>query len=417
MGETKVTMKRIAAETIGQGIALLSDPMPGYHTATVMIRLEGGMASEPEEQLGLAYVIEQALDKGTAGRSAKEFADAFDALGANQAIYTGRQSWVIVLSSLPEYLPGVIELCGEMFCTPTFPDEAVTTAVSLSEQELFSLDDSPRSILRRQMMRQAYGPLLGRHMLGEKETLAAITPAAAREHWRRCCAQSKISCALAGKYDDGAVRAALMRAFASLPAEGPATAPNVRAFSPLTTHLDKELEQTQIGISFPGLAYDDPAFAVEKVMLGVLSGGMSSRLFTEVREKLGLVYWVAAWHEQPRGLGMVHVGAATKPERAQTTHDTLLAEIARLERDLDEEELQRAKIGLIADNVTSGASVQQRASDLLVDYYQLGYGEPAEVKTEAVRTVTVDDIRAYLRSNPRDALSVVSVGKHAVAKA
>jgi predicted Zn-dependent peptidase len=402
----------VRSRTLAGRVNLLSEPMPGYHTATVMLRVEGGVSSEPQDALGLAYVLEQAIDKGTENYDGRQLADAFDAIGARHAVYTGRQSWVLVASALPEHLPRTIELLGEVVCHPVFPDEVVQTIVSLTEQELTSLEDSPRGLLRRQMALQAYGPVLGRHMLGSTETLSAISPARVREHWQRGRGKSGLAVTVAGAYDQDAVEAALEGWISTLPEQGFAEArPAANGFSAEVGHIAKpELEQTQIGISFPGVPYADHEQAVEKVLLGVLSGGMSSRLFTEVREKQGLVYWVGAWAEQPRGLGMVHIGAATKPERAKKTYDTLLREVARLEEDLTEAELERAKIGLIADSATSGASVQQRANDLLIDQFHLGHAVSAEQHREAIRAVTLDDIRAYLRNHPREALSIVTVG-------
>ncbi len=399
------------SRTLAGHVKLLAEPMPGYHTATVMLRVEGGVCSEDEETLGLAYVLEQALDKGTETYDGRQLADAFDAIGAHHAVYTGRQSWVLVASALPEHLPRAIELLGEVVSRPVFPDEVVKTIVSLTQQELTSLEDSPRGLLRRQMALQAYGPVLGRHMLGDPETLTAITPEKVRAHWQRARGRSGLAVTVAGAFDAAAVEGALEAWLVDLPEHGFEALSAARSFSAKTAHIAKpELEQTQIGVSFPGVSYADDEQVVEKVMLGVLSGGMSSRLFTEVREKLGLVYWVSAWAEQPRGQGMVHIGAATRPDRAKTTYETLLREVARLEDDLTEAELERAKTGLIAESATSGASAQQRANELLIDQFHLGHAIPAEQHREAIRAVTLDDIRAYLRDHPREALSIVTVG-------
>lgn len=401
---------QILSRTVAQGVPFLAEQMPGYHTATLMLRIDGGLISEPADKLGLAYVLEQTLDKGSEEFSARQIADAYDVIGARMGVYTGRQSWVLVVSALPEHLPRGIELLSELLYRPSFPTEIVETTVSLTEQELFSLQDSPRALLRRQMAQQAYGPLLGRHPLGSEETLAAITPQAVRAHWQAVCGQSAISVAAAGAFDLGAVEAALEQVLSPLPPRVAAQPSPNAAFTARRGHVQKDLEQTQIGISYPGVAYDDPEQPVEKVMLGVLSGGMSSRLFTEVREKLGLVYWVGAWAEQPHGQGMLHIGAATKPERAEQTYETLLKEVARLEDDLTEQELDRAKVGLIADATTSGASVQQRANELLVDHFHLGRAVPAAEKRDELRAVGLEQIASYLRAHPRQDLSIVTVG-------
>lgn len=407
----------LTMRSLPYGITLLSEEMPGYHTATCMLRVKGGLISERNDQQGLAYVLEQAIDKGTANYDGKALADAFDAIGAQSAVYTGRQSWVFVVSSLPEHLPRAIELMGEIVTSPRFDQPIVETVVSLVQQELFSLQDSPRGLLRRQMAKQAYGARLGRHMLGNEESLKNIDANAVNTHWQNLLAKEHIAASVAGVYDDQAVQDALASWIDKLPEKAKIGVEKPSdEFSAKESLIQKDVEQTQIGISYRGVSYGRPEYATEKVMLGVLSGGMSSRLFTEVREKQGLVYWVGAWSEQPEGLGMLHIGAATKPERAEKTYETLLREVARLEEDLTEKELERAKVGLIADSATSGASVQTRASEMLVDYFHLNKILPAEEKREAIRSVTINDIKRYLENHPRDELSVVVVGPKALAK-
>lgn len=396
------------------GVDLLLEPMSGYHTATLVLRVEGGMASEPDDHAGLAYVLEQTIDKGTTQHDARQLADAFDVLGASHAIYTGRQSWVFVVSALPELLPRAAELMLGTIVEPTFPEPMVATAVNLTQQQLFALEDSPKALLRRAMAQRAYGPVLGRHQLGTHESLQTIDAERVRDYWRTVATRRGIAIAVAGAFDESAVRDVIERRLGALP-EHAAPAPDVGVvFTPGATHINKDAEQTQIGISFPGACYDADDYPVERVLTAVLSGGMSARLFTEVREKRGLVYWVGAWHEQPRGSGMVHLGAATTAQRCRTTYDVLLQELARLQDDLTDEELERAKTGLIAESVTSGASVQRRAGDLLTDHFHLRRARSAGERIEAVRRVTVDDIASYLRRHPRDQPAVVTVGSQAL---
>ena len=185
-------------------------------------------------------------------------------------------------------------------------------------------------------------------------------------------------------------------------------------FTPGATHYDKELEQQQIGICWPGVDATDEAFATQQVMLGVLSGGMSSRLFTEVREKRGLVYWVSAWQETPRGAGMIFLGASTKPQRCDETYETLLHEVDRLAEDIQPDELERAKIGIVAHQETRGDSTRARCSELANDLFFFGRPVPVKEKLDRVQAVTVDGIRKYLDAHPRDQLCVVTLGPKAL---
>jgi predicted Zn-dependent peptidase len=188
-------------------------------------------------------------------------------------------------------------------------------------------------------------------------------------------------------------------------------------FSPGTAHHHKELEQEQIGICWPGVdaAHDD--FPTQQVLLGILSGGMSARLFTEVREKQGLVYWVNAWHETPRGAGMIFLGASTTPDRCDRTFATLLREVERLAHDVEQEELDRATTGIVASLDTRGDTTRSRCSELGSDLFYLGRPMPEEEKIAKVQAVTTDHIREYLATHPRDRLCVVTLGPRALENA
>jgi predicted Zn-dependent peptidase len=149
---------------------------------------------------------------------------------------------------------------------------------------------------------------------------------------------------------------------------------------------------------------------VEQVLLGVLSGGMSGRLFTEVREKQGLVYWVGAWHEQPRGKGIVHLGASTTPDRCDRTLETLQRELRRLGEDLTEAEVNRARDSLLAHAETEDDLTRARAGRLSDDLFHFGHPIGPEAKLDAIRAVNLERVAAYARRLPVDRVCVGTLG-------
>jgi predicted Zn-dependent peptidase len=185
-------------------------------------------------------------------------------------------------------------------------------------------------------------------------------------------------------------------------------------FTPGVHHHHKELEQEHILICWPGVKMTDPTYPIERVMLAVLSDGMSSRLFTEVREKQGLVYWVDAWDEHPRGAGMIFLGASATPQRCDQTVRTLLREVDRLGEDLTEDELARAKLGIIAKSQTHGDITRARAGELGRDLFQYARPVPLAEKHEWISAVTVADVQNHLAEHPRDQLCVQTLGPRAL---
>lgn len=217
--------------------------------------------------------------------------------------------------------------------------------------------------------------------------------------------------AVAGPVDGGQIGALLEKyfeGFGSKACSGRAVFP--AEFVPRTTHHDKELEQEQISICWPGVDATHDDFPVQKVTLGILSGGMSGRLFTEVREKLGLVYWVSAWQETPRGCGMIFLGASTTPDRCDQTYAALLREVDRLADDITQDELDRAVIGIVARQETRGDTTRSRCSDLASDLFFFGRPIPPKERIAKVKAVTIDDVKRYLSIYPRDRLCVVTLG-------
>lgn len=397
------------------GIDLAVIRLPGRPVAALEMRAFGGYAFEDERFLGVAHLVEETISKGTARRDGRGLNDAFDEIGATHGSFTGRETIGFSSLCLPEFLGRVIELHAEMLCTPTFPQDACEVAVELAQQSLAALKDDPGELTKKMLYDQAYGDPLGRHPLGEEQTLARVTREQMIEHWRRCMTPRRMQVTVAGAVDPERVADQLESAFGG----SPATADNPGAngvgtfairFAPRYTHHDKELEQEQVALCFPGAAAGDADFYVEKVAIGILAGGMSGRLFTEVREKQGLVYWVGAWTDQPRAGGMVHVGASTTPANLDRTYSTLLREIGRLADDLTQSEMDRAIAGLVTRARTRGDVTRARAAEAVEDLFYYGRILPTEEKLAKVSAVSVQDVRDYLAAHPRDRLSVVTLG-------
>ncbi|MFN0138293.1 MAG: M16 family metallopeptidase, partial [Phycisphaerae bacterium] len=336
----------VVHETLSSGVEFAADALPSRQTVSIVFRVLAGASDDPADLTGLGSIVERTLNKGTKKYSGQELADAFDKIGAQLSSACGRQSTVVRVSCLPEFTLDVVDLVGEMLASPTFPDDACGVATQLAAEELKHMDDDPQSLLMVAMQRLALGPVYGRHPGGEVDSLPRIKPKHVREFWANYFHAGRVQVVAAGPVNVDALCARVDKQFKGL---GSATAAGRGGvdyrIAVERKHINKDLKQQYIGISLQGAAKGSPGFAAEQVAVAVLSGGMSARLFTEVREKQGLVYWVGAWAEQPRGMGLIHLGASTTPERCEKTYQTLLRELARLSEDLTEEEVKRARDG------------------------------------------------------------------------
>jgi predicted Zn-dependent peptidase len=401
----------VVHEILPCGVECAVLPLPRRHVASLHLRVLAGCCNEPADLLGVARMVEETLDKGTQSFTGPQLSDAFDAIGAAHNSGTGRETTTFTCTMLPEHLDRAIELHAEFLRRPTFPDDAVEVSVALGQQELTALEDEPHGLLDKYLSKQAHGPLLGRHPLGEPETIAKVSRRSVEDYWRAYYHAGRMLVAVAGPVEPRRVLDAISRhfdQFGSAASEG--RSPYPVEFSAKTVHWQKELEQNHIGICWPGVAATQEQYPVQQVIVGILAGGMSGRLFTEVREKRGLVYWVSAWHETPRGSGMMFLGASTTPERSDQTYDTLLREVDRLGEDLTQEELDRAVTGILANWETRGDTTRSRCAELVGDLYFFARPVPVEEKIAKVQAVSIPKIKQYLREHPRDRLCTVTLG-------
>lgn len=406
---------RFVHEMLDSGVEFATDVLPQRNTVALCFRILAGVADDPPDLTGVGSVVERTLSKGTQRFDGRGLADAFDQLGAEWGSVSGRQSVLVRVLCLPEFVLDVVALVGEMITHPTFPDEACRVAVELAQQELRQMEDEPAELLRVMVQRLTLGPVLGRHVGGTVESLPGLTPALIRAHWQRMYHAGRLQVAAAGPIDPTRLARqveACFAGFGSAARQGRQTAEF--EFRPAREHRHKKLEQQYVGITLPGLPRDDPDFPVEQVLLGVLSGGMSGRLFTEVREKQGLVYWVGAWHEQPRNKGVLHLGASSTPERCGRTYETLLRELRRVGEDLTATETDRARDALVAQFETEDDLTRARAAGLSDDLFHFGRPIGRAAKLDALRAVTADRVTAYARRLPLDQLCVATLGPRAL---
>ncbi len=390
-------------------------PLPRRHVVALQIRLLAGVCSEPDDRLGLARLLAETIDKGTQRRTGRELSDAFDAIGASHGCGVGRETTTLTCTVLAEHFEEAIALHAEFLRTPTFPDDAIEVNIELAKQELIALEDDASGVADKLISRRAYGPVLGRHSLGEAEALERTTREDIEGYWREMFTAGRMLVSVAGGIEPARVAGCLQEHFEGFGlAEAAGREAFAVEFTPGRTHHNKDLEQEHIGICWRGVDATHDDFAVQQVVLGILSGGMSGRLFTELREKLALVYWVNAWQETPRGSGMLFLGASTTPQRCDQTYAALLREVDRLAEDIEQSELDRAVTGLLSVLETRGESTRSRCGELAGDLFFFGRPRSEEEKIARIRAVVIDDILRYLATYPREPQCVLTLGPRAL---
>jgi predicted Zn-dependent peptidase len=175
-------------------------------------------------------------------------------------------------------------------------------------------------------------------------------------------------------------------------------------------HEEQKSEQTHIGIAYPSVPETDKNYYVARMAVEILSGGMSGRLFTEIREKRGLVYSVSASYFSLKGTGGIMGYAGTSNDRAQATLDCFIAELHRLADGVTAAELNRAQIGLKASTIMQGESTSARSGAIAHDFFMRGRIRTLDEVKSAIESVTLEQVNAYLAANKPKNLTIVTVG-------
>ena len=356
--------------TLNNGIRVVVEPMPGAQSLVVAFRFAFGAKDDPSDRLGLTRIAEDVLFKGTPDRDARAIFDAFDGLGIRRSSSTSVEHTSFVAQVLPDKVKPALELYAELFRSASFPDNEVEIAKIITLEELKRLEDNP--------IQQAIYTTLRSGAWARRwaESPWANPIPSLPSRLRRCVAigmgiASHPICSLA--WQAVWLPTPAMEAIGDV-FGGWAGASSRSSKTPC--HLCCRPQCTlrkALGTSpyLPALSQRSKGHALYyagQLAIAILSGGGSSRLFTEVREKRGLAYSVSAFYQAYRSGGLMTVYAGTKRTAPKETLDVCLSELVRLGKDITAEELERAKTVLkghlftLGDLPEAGPRASSRAS-------------------------------------------------------
>lgn len=417
-------MSGITTRTLACGLPLIMESMSGVRSVGVTWLVPAGSATDPEGRQGLCTMWSELLLRGAAELDSRAQADALDRLGlsrgADVATLHMRLSFTLLGQRLMEALPRIVD----MVLRPRMDEEGVEPSRDLALQSLEGLKDDPqeRAVLA---LRELHNPWpLNRSGMGTEEGLRAITRQDLVEGWRRQArplggggAGGSGVLAIAGDLDAaGGPERVAERLDALLSGWGGA-APRVESRAAPRKgsylHVPDKSSQVQVVLMHDAPAEPSPDARLERVVASVLSGGMASRLFAEVREKRALCYAVSESYSADRDYGRCLAYVGTTPERAQESLDVLVGELRRVgtpEGRITEEEFQRAMVGIRSSVVFSGESTSARAGALAGDQHRLGRPRSLEEVLGQYASITLEEVNAYLARRSLGAVTVVTLG-------
>jgi len=405
-------MSEIASRTLKCGTRLLIEPLPWARSAALTWLVPAGPASEPPDRRGLGAMWEELLSRGAGDLNSRAFADALDRCGVSRSVEAGSRYMQIEATLTGDRMPEALPLLASMVLAPRFDPDAIEPTRQLALASLQSLRDDPRERAQIAARERHLPAPLGRSAYGTEQGLRAITRDDIVDRWHDRARPGGSIIAVAGAVRPDEIAEQLEELFESWQGEAPDVETEDSAARGYAHETDAS-NQVQIIVMHDAPAEADSNSMLERVATAVLSGGMSGRLFTEVREKRGLCYAVSAAYSAGRDFGTVHAYVGTTPERAQESLDVLVAELQRVTTNqgaVTTEEFDRAIVGLKSRLVFSGESTNARASALALDQHRLGRGRTLEEITDAVSAVTLDAVNGYLASRPLGRPTIQTLG-------
>ena len=391
------------------GLTLLAERMPGMQSAAMTLMLPAGSATDPVDRLGSATVLSDLVLRGAGSRDSKQLTDYLDRLGLQRSSSVGVHHSRFGCAGLAERVVEGLGAYSDVVRKPHLPQAGFEAARDLALQSLAGLEDEPRQKLLIKLREWHLPSPYGRSSMGSKESLEKLTLDLAKaDHASRYHADGAIL-ALAGNIDFQQLKDEVQKHFGSWNGR---TADDIKVMPPPGNfyHEQQQSEQTHIGIAYPSIPETHEEYYTIRMAIEVLSGGMSGRLFTEVREKRGLCYSVWAGYSSLKSQGSILGYAGTSNDRAQATLDCFMTELHRLSEGVTQAELDRAKIGLKASTIMSSESTSSRAGAIAHDYFMRGRIRTLDEIKNAIDAVTVERVNAYLKKNTPGPFTIVTVG-------
>ena len=376
------------------GLTVASDTMASVETVSIGAWIGVGTRHEPAQVNGVAHLLEHMAFKGTERRSARDIAEQIEAVGGHVNAYTSRETTAFYAKVLADDLALAADVIADILQHSVFDETELTRERAVVLQEIGQSIDTPDDIIFDHFQETAYpDQALGRPVLGRAEIVSSLDRDSLRAYMRRHYSPERMVIAAAGQVDHERLTDLVAGAFNGLPDDAtPVVEP--AAYRGGDFREARELEQVHLLLGLDGVGYRDDDYYAALVLSTLLGGGMSSRLFQEVRENRGLVYSIYSFVSAYMDGGLFGIYAGTGAKEVEELIPVVCDELVKLSHDITEEEATRARSQLKASTLMSRESSGSRAEQLAQQL--LAYGRPLPV-AEIVDKIEAVDMAALQR--------------------
>ncbi len=403
--------EKLDKHILKNGMVVLGEPMETVASAAFGFMLPAGAALLPTGCCGAGSVIADWIFRGAGDKNSRQLSDALDGLGLHRASSVSSSHITIGAVMEADNLTEALDLYADVILEGKLEEEQFELAKQLAIDEVLALDDDPRQKVMLKLKEQFYPPPWGRSTIGEIEELKTLTAEKTRQIIKDNFNLSQMIFAVAGKYDFNTICRQMEDLFETDPLVHCAPCPVTQTTKASKyTHLNNDGAQVHIALMTKTVKPADEDYYNARVAVSVLSGGMSARLFTEVREKRGLCYAIRAQYHGLKEAAGIMCYAGTTPEKGQETFDVITEQFNRLGEGISKEEIERAKVGLKASLILQSESSSSRAGGIGRDYYMLGRVRSLDEIKSKIEQTSVDSVLSFLRNNKFKSFTVVTIG-------
>jgi predicted Zn-dependent peptidase len=373
---------------LSNGLTVATDHMTSVETVSVGVYVDVGTRQEEAETNGVAHILEHMAFKGTTTRSARDIAEQIEAVGGQMNAHTGREQTAYYVKLLKEDLTLGVDIIADILLNSVFAPDELERERGVILQELGQVEDTPDDVIFDRFGEVAYpDQAVGRPVLGRAEIISTLPRQALVDFRESFYGASRMVFCAAGRVDhDELVRLAQGRFSALRPVGSDGLRP--ARWQGGEYREEDDLEQVHMTLGFPGVSYTDDDYWAANVLATMLGGGMSSRLFQEVRERRGLCYAISAWSGSLVDGGSFGIYTGTGPEAVVELVPVLTEELKRasIAAPMDEIARARAQIraGLLMGLESTSARMDALGSQILT------YGRPLPTEEIVARVNAVD---------------------------
>ncbi|MBQ9335155.1 MAG: insulinase family protein [Alphaproteobacteria bacterium] len=405
----------VSIEQLSNGITVTTDSIENFETVSIGLFVNVGSVNESEQQTGISHFLEHMAFKGTATRSALQISSAIESVGGYINAYTSKEVTAFHAKVLKDDVKLAVDIITDIIQNSTFNAEEFTKEQGVIIQEIRQLNDAPDDYVFDMFQAKCFeAEKLGTQILGSEENILSYKPSDLDMYLKTKYSTDKMILSASGKISQEQL-VGLANNFTTKMTKFDIETVAKQVYRGGFSFKQKDLEQTHLIFGFEGVSHTDERKYDLTILSAILGGGMSSRLFQEIREKRGLAYSVFSFCTSYRDTGTFGVYAACEDSKAEEVVKLTIAELEKIQNSITKEELNKAKMQLRASLMMGLESSSTRMERMANQYIHLGrIVEPSEV-VEKIEAISVESLKELAMKifNTKPTLAFIGKGKDA----